>query len=86
MNLKAKKFEQFSDMGDLCDYCLEIGSDNQNHPFIILPCGHFFFPDGRWQEHDIEDETKITLTPSIFCSPQKPCWHGYLTNGEFITC
>ena len=50
---------------------------------MILPCLHAFRPDGRWEERDVDDQDKITLTPSIFCSPSVPCWHGYLTKGVF---
>ena len=50
----------------------------------VLPCGDFFNDyEGKWDYQDIEDENKITVNPSIFCSPEKPCWHGYLRNGEF---
>lgn len=50
----------------------------------VLPCGHFFYDfDSKWQYQNIEDENKITVKPSIFCSPKKPCWHGFLTNGVF---
>lgn len=50
---------------------------------IILPCGDFFNDfEGKWKYTNIENQQKITLSPSIFCSPEKPCWHGFLTNGE----
>lgn len=52
---------------------------------VILPCGHFFYDfEGKWQYQDLENENLITVTPSIFCSPEVPCWHGFLTKGEFI--
>lgn len=51
---------------------------------VRLPCGDFFNDfEGKWEYTNIEDEDKITMKPSILCSPEKPCWHGYLTNGEF---
>lgn len=63
---------------------------DEDHPNIkgimaILPCGHFFYDsEGKWQYENKEDENKITVSPSIFCSPQIPCWHGFLRNGEFV--
>ena len=57
-----------------------IGSDKQRTLGIILPCGHFAFLEG-WNITDIDTDTP-SATPSIFCSPQIPCWHGYLTKGE----
>ncbi len=62
-------------------YCVE-----RKGIFIILPCLHAFASDGRWQDTDIEDENKITLSPSILCMGQdgKACWHGYLTKGELV--
>ena len=49
---------------------------------IILPCGHLATLNG-WNITDIDTDTP-SATPSIFCSPQLPCWHGYLTKGELI--
>ncbi len=81
--MKAKKFDTF----EQCD--MQPGSyalrDDSEHPiFITLPCGHNFVPDKRWQMQDLDDENKITISPTIFWSPQVPCWHGFLRNGEFI--
>lgn len=53
----------------------------------ILPCGHFFYDfECKWQYQNLEDENLITVTPSIFChsNDNSNCWHGFLTNGEFI--
>lgn len=82
--LKAKKFNSFEEF-DFKPGSYVIMGDN-NDILMTLPCGHNFRPDGKWQITDPQDETKITLNPSIFCSPQVPCWHGYLTNGEFKKC
>jgi hypothetical protein len=52
----------------------------------ILPCGHFFYDfAGKWNYQNKQDETMITVTPSIFChgDGSKDCWHGYLTKGEW---
>jgi len=49
---------------------------------LILPCGHHAVLDG-WKIEDIDTDAP-SATPSIFCSPQIPCWHGYLTKGELI--
>lgn len=82
--MQAKKFKNYADLdGKPGSYTIVEGSKGKT-VFMYLPCGHGFCPDNQWQEKDIEDEAKITLTPSIFCSPQVPCWHGFLTNGEFI--
>jgi len=53
---------------------------------IILPCGHNSMIDG-WEITDIDSDTP-SATPSIFCHGDdgKPCWHGYLTNGELKEC
>ena len=49
---------------------------------LILPCGHPATLQG-WKITDI-DTDEPSATPSIFCSPSVPCWHGYLTKGELI--
>lgn len=80
--MKAKKCENFDKFDfEPGSYCIM----ENGKLFMTLPCGDNFMPDGRWEEKDINDPNKITLMPSIFCSPKKPCWHGYLKNGEFIT-
>lgn len=35
----------------------------------------------RWQMSGagLED---LTVTPSILVQPKRPCWHGFITNGE----
>lgn len=80
--MKTKKFETFE------EFDFKPGSyvlmDGKKDILMTLPCGHNFRPDGRWQIENADDENKITLNPSIFCSPLVPCWHGYLRNGEFI--
>ena len=80
--MKAKKFKT------LKEFDWKAGSyvlfDNPKAPILMtLQCGHNFRPTSKWEMKDIEDPEKITLNPSIFCSPQVPCWHGYLRNGEF---
>lgn len=50
---------------------------------LILPCGHLATLEG-WNITDIDTDTP-SATPSIFCSPEKPCWHGWLTKGELHT-
>ena len=52
---------------------------------IVLPCGHHSDIDG-WDIKDI-DTDHPSATPSIFCygTENKPCWHGYLTNGELVS-
>jgi len=81
--MKAKKFDSM-DSFDFKpgSYCF-VKAEGRLGVFITLPCGHNFMPDNKWQLENPEDENKITVRPSIFCSPSKPCWHGYLTNGEF---
>jgi hypothetical protein len=82
--IKAKRFETMDAFfdGGLGAYILQ-PAEGRLGVLMTLPCGHRFMPDHKWTLSDKEDEDKITLNPSIFCSPQVPCWHGYLTNGEF---
>ncbi len=53
---------------------------------LVMPCGHFFNDnENKWNVQNREDETKVTLSPSLFChADDKDCWHGFLRNGEFI--
>lgn len=39
----------------------------------------------RWERKGTDFET-LTLTPSIQRILPHPCWHGFVTNGEIITC
>lgn len=83
-NMQAKIFTDFS----LFDR--QPGSyywDKANNElWFILPCGHDFVPHGHWQQSNVDDPNSITLYPSIFCHgiDSNPCWHGWLTNGQFI--
>jgi len=79
--MKAKKFNSFEEFDMQPGSYVILG--NGKDILATLPCGHNFRPDGRWGMKDIEDENKITVTPSIFCSSNVPCWHGWLTNGVF---
>ncbi len=87
--IKAKKFNSFE------EYDWEIGSyvitpaEGRLGVLMTLPCGDRFMPDNKWQLTDMDDENKITLTPSIQCMGKivdgkaTNCWHGYLTEGQF---
>lgn len=83
--MKAKKFDTFEEFDFEPGSYVLVGKDFKD-VFMTLPCGHNFRPQGKWELKDIEDQNKITLSPSIFCkgSSGNPCWHGYLRNGEFI--
>ena len=80
--MKAKKMN-FDDFDyEPGSYCF-----TGNGLLITLPCGDNFMPQGKWEEKDVEDEEKITLSPSIFChhhDDKRPDWHGFLRNGDFI--
>jgi hypothetical protein len=87
-DIKAKKVDSFEKLLDkkiIGTYTLREGKEKRL--VIVLPCGDLFIPDGNWEEKNVEDEDKITLSPSIFCGggTDKPCWHGFLKEGKFIT-
>lgn len=82
--MKAKKqtFDTFDFQRG--SYCI-----TNNGILITLPCGDNFMPSflqGNWSIKHADDETKVTVTPSIHCKKKdgKTCWHGWLRNGEFI--
>ena len=82
--MKAKKLSHEDWNCKPGTYCL-----SSNGLIMTLPCGDNFMPQGVWQEKNVDDENKITLTPSIFCHCKfngGQGWHGFLTNGEFISC
>lgn len=90
--MKAKRFETIEEFDwQKGSYFTSIAA-GEKEPciFAVLPCGHHVRTAG-WQHELIEDETRITLSPSIFCrhsdNPRElgNCWHGYLRNGEFIS-
>jgi hypothetical protein len=85
MPLKAKKYNTMDEFfaAELGAYILE-KAEGRLGVLMTLPCGHRFMPDSKWTLANEADQDKITLSPSIQCSPQVPCWHGYLKNGEFI--
>lgn len=56
------------------------GRNGKRTLMIVLPCSHIAVID-TWNIEGI-DTDEPSATPSIFCSPQIPCWHGYLTKGE----
>jgi hypothetical protein len=81
--VKAKKFDSIDDFDfEPGSYCVM----KDGMIFATLPCGENFMSDGRWTIENAEDETKITVSPSIFCggASGRNCWHGYLRNGEFV--
>lgn len=80
--MKAKKYTSFQEF-DFAPGSYVLIAEGEYPILMTLPCGHNFRPDKRWTMRDLDDETKISLSPSIWCSPSVPCWHGYLTNGEF---
>lgn len=88
--MRAVRTKDFKAQGcEPGNYCFTQAEDRIGI-FMTLPCGHNFLPDHKWQLTAKDDDNKISLTPSIQCSPATPkrpvaCWHGYLTNGEFIT-
>jgi len=62
--------------------------EGKENLLIVLPCGDRFMTQNRWGIQNIADEAKITVTPSILCHHHdklRPDWHGFLTNGEFIS-
>jgi hypothetical protein len=43
------------------------------------------YPNKGWERTGDTFET-LTLTPSIQRELPRRCWHGFITNGEIITC
>ena len=87
--MKAKRLSDDAIPTEIGEYTIVL-CDGKPNPVIILPCGDRFMPQNKWDMTDIEDETKITLSPSIFCHHEnRPgsgnSWHGFLQNGEFVT-
>jgi hypothetical protein len=80
MKVKKITFDEFDN--EPGSYCI-----TDNGLLITLPCGCNFMPQGKWEEKDSEDETKITLHSSILCRHhgERPDWHGFLREGKFIS-
>jgi hypothetical protein len=57
-----------------------------NLPFINPPDGLGpIYPGYGWQRTG-ETFEDLTLTPSIQREYPARCWHGFITNGEVVTC
>lgn len=64
--------------------------DPENHAilWVVLPTGvgsRLPLGGAGWAFTEHEDDT-VTVTPSIWDRSTDNGWHGWLTNGEFISC
>ena len=93
--VQAQRVFNFDELVQPGQFMFYTKEDMEGHAGILFccPCGcgvvsgvPFNGDRAVWSWNGSED--KPTLTPSILKNTPNICagWHGFLTNGEFITC
>ena len=81
MKIKIKDIEEVSEIGDAAFTRVKEDGVSREAVLVVLPCGHNALLRMLWTFENYGTD-KLTVSPSIFCSPKVPCWHGWLQNGE----
>jgi hypothetical protein len=92
--VKAERVYDFDSLKSPGQFMFYMESGGTGHGGILFccPCGcgvvsgvPFSGDRAKWSWNGSEE--KPSLTPSILKTTPNICtWHGYLTNGEWITC
>jgi len=93
MNVKAQNCSDFDSCKDPGNFYLTPSQDGARRLSFLCPCGCGTLAgirvrddgtqvDGAWAWD--RNEVAPTCTPSILINQGH--WHGYLTNGEFVSC